>query len=425
MKTLLRRAIARQLERRVKKLIKKNNLKIVAITGSVGKTSTKLAIAAVLGQKFRVLAHQGNYNTEIGLPLSIFELDVPENLTQPAEWLKILRQIDRRLGEPYPYDVLVLEMGADRPGEIQQFMRYIQPDVGVVTAIQQVHMEGFGSLTAIIREKTALASGSRQVVYNADDPRTVEEVQQIGGKLYSYGLKQGDFHFENFKRQAKGYSGALKWGKKSVKFKTELVGEHSLRIVAAAAAVAKLLGLTEKQLAEGIAKITPVPGRMQLLPGKRGSVIIDDTYNSSPKAVLCALETLKQSNGGRKIAILGSMNELGSYAEAGHQEVGKACSSIDMLLTIGENANKHLASAARGAGLDESKIHRFNSPYEAGRFLARKLKGGDTVLAKGSQNGVFAEEAVALLLSDQADKAKLVRQGEAWQARKQDQFPLK
>jgi len=244
-KTVFRRIIGRQLERRVQELIQKKNLKVVAVTGSIGKTSTKLAVAEVLRQKYRVLAQEGNYNSEIGLPLSLFELEVPNALFSPFAWLKMLDQIDKRLKEDYPYDVLVLEMGADRVGEIQHFMNYITPDVGIVAAIEGVHLETFGSIEDIAREKMSLARGSKAILLNAENKRVMQESKKLNEPFQSYGIEKGEVHFTKLKRaQDLTFGGSLILNDGEVAVQTSMIGRHSLSALSAAAAVGEELGLT-------------------------------------------------------------------------------------------------------------------------------------------------------------------------------------
>jgi UDP-N-acetylmuramyl pentapeptide synthase len=423
--TSLRRLVAKGLESRVQKLMRQHRPKLVAVTGSVGKTSTKLAIAEVLRQKYRVLVHEGNYNVDVSVPLVFFELDPPRPVTDIMAWMRLFRTIDRRLRQPYPYDVVVLELGADHVGEIQAFMKYLHPDIGVVTAIAPAHLEQFGSIQNIAREKMSLAEGSRLALLNVDDKRVKDEGQRLSAQVATYGLQHGEVHFSDLDRSQEGaLKGKLHLKQRNVDVQTNFLGEHSLPALSAAAAVAAELGLGPQEIATGIAGVRPFAGRMNPLAGKNGSLIIDDTYNSSPEAAIAALQTLYDLPGQRKIAILGSMNELGDFAKSAHQEVGEAASKLDMLLTIGYQAADWLAPAAARAGLTASQIHNFDSPYEAGRFLAPKLKKGVVLLAKGSQNGVFAEEAVALLLADPADRSKLVRQEPQWQTQKTQQFEL-
>jgi UDP-N-acetylmuramoyl-tripeptide--D-alanyl-D-alanine ligase len=192
----------------------------------------------------------------------------------------------------------------------------------------------------------------------------------------------------------------------------------------AAAAVAGGLGLTAKQIAAGLAEVRPVAGRMNSLPGTGGSTIIDDTYNSSPDAVAAALQTLAaMPTTGRRIAILGSMNELGTESARYHREAGAAAAGLDLLVTLGTESSKYLGPAAVAAGLDPTRWRAADTPYAAGEYLKLLLQPGDLVLAKGSQNGVFAEEAVKLLLANPADASKLVRQSPTWLKTKAKQFP--
>jgi UDP-N-acetylmuramoyl-tripeptide--D-alanyl-D-alanine ligase len=423
LKTWLRHMVARQLERRVEALVRDRRLKVVAVTGSVGKTSTKLAVAAVLRQKYRVLAHDGNFNSEIGLPLAIFEQEVPATLTNPLSWWQLLRRVDANLASDYPYDVLVLELGVDEPGDMARFMRYLAPDVGIVTAIGAAHIEQLGSIEGVAREKMALAAGSRAALLNAENKRVMQEAAGLGKPVQTYGAEHGEVHFRGLRR-AKNHrlGGTLVLNDGEIAVQTQYVGRHSLAALAAAAAVGEELGLTAAEIKAGVEAVAPVPGRMQVLAGADGTTIIDDSYNSSPLAAEAALETLADLPG-RHLAILGTMNELGDYSARGHREVGEAAKGVDELVTIGAEAGKQLAAGAAEAGLKAAHIHRFDSPYAAGAYVRGILKHGDVVLAKGSQNGVFAEEAVALLLADPADRAKLVRQSAAWQQRKRAQFP--
>lgn len=421
-KAIIRRAVASKLEARVKRLISTHKPLVVGITGSVGKTSTKLAVAKVLEAKYQVLAHAGNYNTELGLPLSIFSQEVPSNLANPISWLRIFRKIDKQIAS-YPYNALVLELGADRPGEIGQFMKYLNPDIGIITAIAPAHIEEFGSVEGVLQEKWKLATGSNKVLLNAED-KLLMGVKEELHDVQTYGLGAGDYYFKTLILDEKtGFKGLLKLKNSEVKVETKLVAKHSLYAVVVAASVAEICGVSAEEIKAQIEQISPVAGRMNPLQGASDSLILDDTYNSSPQAAIAALDTLYQFKG-RKIAVLGNMNELGDFAEEGHRQVGKHCGRLDMLVTIGKSAEDWIAHEAAKL-LDISKIKIFVSPYDAGNFLAKELKPGDTVLVKGSQNGVFAEETVALLLQDSADRAKLVRQSAVWQKKKQAQFKVK
>jgi UDP-N-acetylmuramoyl-tripeptide--D-alanyl-D-alanine ligase len=202
---------------------------------------------------------------------------------------------------------------------------------------------------------------------------------------------------------------------------TQFIGSQNLHAVLAAAAVAHRLALDASQIEAGIRALAPVPGRLQLLHGVEDSVILDDSYNASPEAVIAALGTLAEVGTGQRIALLGSMNELGASSGGSHRAVGLHCDpeQLDLVITLGDEANEHIAPAARAAGC---KVLSTDSPYTAGQLIRDHLKKGATILIKGSQNRVFAEEAIKLLLADPADEAKLVRQSPYWMRVKRSQF---
>jgi UDP-N-acetylmuramoyl-tripeptide--D-alanyl-D-alanine ligase len=423
MKTLARRFIAHWLELQVQQLVAAKKLEVVAVTGSFGKTSTKLAIASVLGQKYRVLAHEGNYNTELGLPLSVFELDVPTQIMNPLAWQKIMRNV-KQAAANYSYQVLVLELGIDKPGDMDAFLRYLTPDIGVITAISPVHIEYFKDVEQIADEKFKLALGSRQTIICSDSQYLVARASKLQTRPITFGAS-GVFRLADQVATEEGIKGSLCLANETIRVQTHVIAEHGLRAVEAAAAVGKNLGLSNSQIKAGVEAFRPVHGRMNPLQGLNGSLIIDDSYNSSPEAAIAAIQTLI-SLPGKHIAILGSMNELGEYAEEGHRSVGAAAagSKLDLLVTIGQQARDYLADEALKT-MEPEQVKSFDSPIEAGTFVAPLLTAKHVVLAKGSQNGVFAEEGVKLLLANPKDVDKLIRQSAKWQKTKSEQFKVK
>jgi UDP-N-acetylmuramoyl-tripeptide--D-alanyl-D-alanine ligase len=215
---------------------------------------------------------------------------------------------------------------------------------------------------------------------------------------------------------------SVSWSGKSL----DLVGLSALSkaqeySAASAALIASDLGMSDQEILSGLKHITSMPGRMNILSGIKDSVIIDDTYNASPEATILALDTLKKRPEKQKIALLGNMNELGKKSRQYHTEVGKVCDPgwLDLVVTIGPESNTALAEAARQNGC---KVITTNRPEEAASAIKKHLGTGAVILAKGSQNGVFAEEAVKQLLADPADQSSLVRQTPDWLAKKSRSF---
>jgi UDP-N-acetylmuramoyl-tripeptide--D-alanyl-D-alanine ligase len=241
----------------------------------------------------------------------------------------------------------------------------------------------------------------------------------------SYGLNPSA-DYKVVRRQARALQGQqmtleLPAGK-TVSAEVLALGDQGAKIAIAATAIADLAGLAPDQIQRGLQAITPVAGRMQILAGKQGSLIIDDTYNASPLAVKAALEVLYAAEATQRIAILGSMNELGADSAGLHAEVAAQCdpAKLDLLVTIGQEANHYLAPAARERGCP---VQSFDNPHQAGEYVAGQIKPGSVILAKGSQNGVFAEEALKALLANPSQARKLVRQSDYWLAIKKKQFP--
>jgi len=413
-------------ELQTRRFLKRHKSKIVAVTGSVGKTSTKLAIATVLSGRFKVLFQEGNYNAEVSVPMTIFDLPMPplSKLKNPFTWLRQLWYMELKVHRPFPFEVIVLELGTDHPGDIAHFRKYLHPDVAVVTAVTPEHMEYFKTIDAVAEEELSVANFSRLVIVNRDDIDQTFARFVDNSNIDTYGTSGvAEYHYlvENFE-PGKGFVGKFvspEFGQQPVNL--QLVGEHNVRAAVAAGVVGIKLGLSAKELQLQLSAVRPVKGRMNLLRGLLDSVIIDDTYNSSPAAAKAALQTLYLFPNKQKIAILGSMNELGEFSQKAHEEIGAVCDPtlLDWMITIGDEAERYLAPAAAKRGC---QVRSFRGPYEAGAFAHSVLHPHAVVLAKGSQNGVFAEEAIKLLLHETTEDHQLVRQSAEWIAKKQAMF---
>ena len=322
--------------------------------------------------------------------------------------------------------MLVVEIGTDYPGELQTFA-WLRPDIGVLTAIVPEHMDKFKTIEAVAKEELGVVGFCRRMVLNSsmiDKKFLVTEDVDWRDKLkgatwYGGNEAYGAIHYRVVGMQA--VADCFINGQRLDGVVLQVLGLHSLDALAAAAAVGMQCGMQIQQVKAGMQAVQPVKGRMQRLNGIDGAIIIDDSYNSSPSATKAALDVLGQFDVPQRIAVLGMMNEMGDYSAQAHREVGNYCdpSKLDLVVTIGADANEYLAAEAEKKGC---RVERFTSPYDAGAYVKQQLKPHAAILFKGSQNGVFVEEAIKPILTSVDDAQKLVRQSEFWMARKRLQF---
>jgi len=416
--------IQKKLEKYTQKYIAKHRPKIVFVTGSVGKTTTKLAIATILNEKYRVRVHAGNHNTHLSVPLAILGINYPDNIRSLGAWLKVRRASLKRIkSKTNDCDVIVQELGTDKPGDILYFGTYLAGDIAVVTAVSPEHMEYFDSLDLIAQEELAVSNFSGLTMINRDDIAPEFAKYITTPHIDTYGLGGvAEYRFETSDKSLLGANGQMIMpGQEPLKLTLKVSSESGVKAVVAAAAVASRLGVDVEQIKAGAAKITNAPGRMNILAGLRESVIIDDTYNSSPLAVEAALQALYSESAPQRIAILGDMNEMGGVSAPEHEKIGRLCnpSLLDWVITVGPQSHEHLAPAAI---LQGCQVKSFNDPISAGAFAHSVLGKNAVVLAKGSQNGIFVEEALKILLHNSEDETQLVRQSPAWLEKKHKQF---
>jgi UDP-N-acetylmuramoyl-tripeptide--D-alanyl-D-alanine ligase len=400
-------------------------VKLIVVAGSVGKTSTKTAIATMLSQKYRVRLHEGNHNTPMSVPLAILGVPYPDNVRSRAEWRQAIKGARARVLAPTDVDVIVQELGADHPGDIASFGRYLRPHIGLVTAVTPEHMEFFKTLDAVAFEELQAANFSQLALINRDDIDGRYAEYLTNPSIDTYGTSaSAEYHFEeqDFSLD-KGHIGSLAAPElpQRIDATVKVVGEHNLRPAIAAAAVGLKFGMAPAEITAGLEKIRPISGRMNLLRGLNGSTIIDDTYNSSPAAAVSAIQTMYSIEAPQRIAIIGSMNELGESSPAEHTKIGKMFHPelVEWVITVGEDAGKYLGPAAHSQGC---QVKSFQNAVQAGAFAHSVLEKNGLILAKGSQGKVYCEEALKILLLDQADIDKLVRQSSAWMTVKEEFF---
>lgn len=427
---MLRAILHRILRYLSKKIVKKYRPDIVGVTGSIGKSSAKEAVATVLGCCFKIRKSVKNYNNEIGVPLAIIGVDKTPGKSLLG-WLVVFYKAVKiifKKDENYP-DILVLEMGADKPGDIQYLVEIAPCKVGVLTYISHAHTQFFKTIKKIAQEKRIIISHLSHdgfAVLNYDNDLVMENSGATKAEVITYGFKEGaDLRATdvNFIYDEKGWPQGLNFkinfqGNIVPVFLPGAVATHLIPSALAALAVGHIFGVNLVQSAEALRGMAPMPGHMCLIPGVKETLIIDDTYNSSAEPTKSALRTLAQvktGEGSERYAVLGDMLELGAETENAHREVGLTVAElgIDFLITVGE-ASKHTAQAAREAGMEEHKIASFADSPTAGRFLQEKMERGDVVLVKGSQ-GVRMEKIVKEIMAEPLQAVDLlVRQDGVW-----------
>lgn len=420
MKKLIKKVIQWKLRLLSRIYLTTRKIEIIAITGSAGKTTTKITIGQLIPEK-TVYVPKEAYNTEYGVPLALFREQAPDNPRDLIAWSGVIVRMIGKLFLPAPYDRIVLEYGADKPGDITYLTRFAHPHISVVTTILPVHLEGFGDVEAVAAEKRKIVeclNSDDFAILNFDDPLVKSMADTTKGRVLSFGRKDADIEHTSLKYNETGMAFDVTWKGNKYQVNIPVVAPQLLPSYLSAFAVGLLLGIDPKELVKRFSHIVPERGRMNVLSGINGSTIIDDSYNSNPQSAKAALEVLAKYPG-HKIAVLGSMNELGDYTQKGHEEVGEIAARLaDEVIVVGEIAGKYLYPVAVEK-LNKKVVQKFETPLEAGEYLAGTVKEGDILLFKGSQNGVFTEEAVKFVLAEPGKAAELlVRQGPMWQNKK-------
>jgi UDP-N-acetylmuramoyl-tripeptide--D-alanyl-D-alanine ligase len=353
---------------------RKLDVKVVGITGSVGKSTTKEVVAEVLSRRFRTLKSLGNMNNEIGLPLSLL-----------------------RMGTGY--ERAVLEMGFYVPGEIALLCEIAQPQIGVITNIGTVHAERAGSQDAIFQGKSELVRAlppDGVAILNLDDPWVTKMAEMTAAKVFFYGLdREADLWADEVEGLGlEGIRFRMHFRDEILHVHVPMIGQHSVHTALRAAAVGLADGLTWQEILDGL-RMGHAQLRLTAVRTETGALVLDDTYNASPESVLAALNLLAQLDG-RKVAVLGDMLELGQYEQQGHEIVGvRAAEIADALVTVGPLGHM-IAGAARRAGMDMENIKELENTEEAIDHLRGSLTDQDVVLVKGS-HGIHMERIVTAL----------------------------
>jgi UDP-N-acetylmuramoyl-tripeptide--D-alanyl-D-alanine ligase len=354
---------------------RESGTRVVAITGSAGKTTTKEVTAEFLEMRYRVVRNRGNFNNHIGLPLSLIEL--------------------RKRPE-----IAVVELGMSRAGEISTLVRVAEPDVRVWTNVGEAHLGFFASIDEIADAKAEILEGadaSTLLVANADDARIVARAATFRGRVVTFGIEHAaDVRASHVvDRGVDGTSARVTTARGRVEVTTPLVGRGNLANILAATAVAQEFDVPLADIAAKAAGLRPAPHRGEVVRLAGGVTVIDDSYNANPTATRRALEVLASATAARRIAVIGEMLELGDHATDLHEGVGRAAAKagIDCLITVGGAPAEALAAAAVSAGMAASSVRHFSTSEEAAVATADLVEDGDVVLVKGSR-GVKTDRVV-------------------------------
>ncbi len=347
--------------------------RVVGVTGSAGKTTTKDAIAAVIGVKFPVGKTTGNFNNQLGVPLSILRM-------------------------PDSAEVGVIELGMNHAGEIRDLASIARPSIGVVTNVGYAHIENFDSVEGVAAAKRELVEAlpaDGVAVLNADDARAAAFAAVHPGRVLTYGIgRAADIRAEHVRFAVDGVTFSVE----GVRFQSKLLGRHGVLNILAALAVASLFGISLAECVDPVSLLEP--GRMR---GERrvwrGMTILDDCYNSNPDALRFMIDVLKDEPAARRIAVLGEMLELGRWAEALHREAGCYVAGAGIEVLVGIRGAAHfMVDAAVHSGMTGGRAMFFNEPEPAGSFLQTFVRPGDAILFKGSR-GTHVERALAVMVS--------------------------
>ncbi|MFN7160897.1 MAG: Mur ligase family protein [Candidatus Gracilibacteria bacterium] len=423
MKDIFRKAVLSLLGVVARRRLKKLSPMIIGISGSVGKTSTKEAIAHILGKNFTVLKSSSSYNTDFGIYLTI--LEEKSGLGSAKSWLKVLfRAFKKTFLNVKPVDFLILEMGTDQPGDMKVLLDIVVPDIAVMTRISENHLsEGqFPSLEAMFEEDVILQRAVSHkkdnfILMNADDPYQQQFIKKYKNPaelgLYSVSHQVGEE--DAIESSIQGLSFTCDINGEKIMFSCPILGTWHVEVLLPAIMLAYRLGMTTDKIQKALLDYRLPAGRMNLIPGKGATTIIDSSYNASPLAVEKALGLLGNMTSGRRVFVFGNMNELGDQSNKLHAQIGKFIpENVDMLITVGPGP-QIAAKEAIKQGFPEDQFFAFDDALQAASFYAKQREQGDIILVKGSQNKVRLERFIKAIMKNPADaSALLVRQSEEW-----------
>lgn len=417
MKRFAKKIVLKILKFLARRRLRKFKGRVIGITGSVGKTSTKEAIFAVLNTQYRVRRNLGSMNSDFGMLLTILDIKSGYNSATKWTWYLMKGLIHSFMRDHS--EVLVLEMGVDKPGDMDFLTSVVKPDLVVFTNVAGVHLDDgqFKDTKEVYNEKAKLVKALKEgglALFNLDNAYTKAAYGEFDRKRrlgYSTG-EEGDFCVEKVRSSLSGIEFEVVYKDEKMVFQSEVLGRYQVYVLLPAIACGLILKMSYEQIAAAVGRFKLPPGRMSLIEGVEESAILDSSYNSSPFALKEALGVLEElGEGRRKVAVLGSMNELGEQSQEQHEIIGELCAEkVDLLLTVGKEA-KWIADKALECGMSPATVFKFSYAKEAAEFFKKHVKKKDLVLVKGSQNRVRLEHFVKELMAEpERAKELLVRQ---------------
>ncbi len=429
MKNIFKKIIISILQLEAKLVLKKYKPKIVAITGSVGKTTTKDAVYAVLDSAYFVRKSKKSFNSEIGVPLTI--LGCKNAWNNPFLWFKnIFKGLAVVFLKNHYPKWLVLEVGADAPGDIERSAKLLRPDIVVMTRFAKVpvHVEFFESPQDLMDEKKKLAKYMKEdgiLVFNNDDEDMASIKIPTKAQKISFGYSEGSsirgMNDEVLYKEEipEGQLFRVEYAGASAPMKLKgVLGKPHTYSALAAIAVGASQNLNIAQISSALAKnYKTQPGRMKILKGIKRTILIDDSYNASPVAVQKAIETiglLEIKENGKKIIALGDMLELGKFSTEEHKKAGElVAKNADVLVAVGLRS-QYIVEGALLGGMSEKNIYSFEKSDEAGKFLQNEIQENDIILIKGSQSIRMEKITAEIMGEPEKKKELLVRQEAEW-----------
>lgn len=422
MKSIFKKIVVAILTLEAKLIFRRFKPKIIAVTGTAGKTSTKEAIASVLEMKFAVRKSEKSYNSEFGVPLTVIGTKTGWNSLR--QWLSIILKGLKvfLFSKNYP-EFLVLEMGVDRPKDMEKLVSWAKPNIAAVTVIGETpaHIQYFKNTEELANEKRKIAEFLNEndwAVLNADDKAVYSFRKKTRAKVITYGFSDSaDLIASNYKMSSDGISFKIDYQGSIIPARLNgLFGRQNVYVSLAAMSVGLACGVNLVKSAETLSRMKPIAGRMNLIEGINGSLIFDDSYNSSPIAAEAAINTLSEYPAKRRIAVLGDMKELGKFSQSEHERVGETlrAKNVWFLFTAGQEA-KRIADGARKSGFDPYKIFEFDESVEAADAVKKIVQEGDLILVKGSQSARMEKVTESIMAHPENKELLLVRQEKEWQ----------